>query len=192
MKPQLIVSKFWLIAICGCLELHGQGPGLPIHSFEVRETGGKTLQLQTGDNRLTIVVFVSGLCPISTDYAPRLTKLNQGYRGRGVRMLLVNSNQNESDSQVEAQRNLSKLAMPVYRDPLGQLADRLGATATPSAVMLDHTGQIRYSGAIDDSRNAARVTKPYLQLAIEEVLGGKPVTLARTPARGCSIKSSIP
>jgi glutathione peroxidase-family protein len=180
------------IVMSGCLLLTGKPPVLPVPVFTVSGPDAKPMQVRTADNRATLVVFVSALCPISTDYGPRLESLEQAFSSQGVRMLLVNSNQNESDSQVETQRKLSKIEMPVYRDPQGRLADILGANATPSAMILDQAGSLRYAGAIDDSRNPTRVRKPYVRLAMEEILAGKSVTLARTSARGCSIKSSNP
>lgn len=174
--------------VIGCIAQIAQ-PVLAAQSFVLSEPGGKPLEVNTGDFQATVIVFVSALCPISTDYGTRLTSLNKKYSGGGVRMLLVNSNQNEPDSQVQAQRNISRLPA-VYRDRRGKLAETLEVTATPTAVVLDRSGSIRYWGAIDDSRNPARVRQEYLRLAIEEVLAGKQVTLTRTPVRGCSIKGS--
>jgi hypothetical protein len=176
---------------CSCLPLYGGPPIGTIRSFAVREIGRESKQVQLGTSRATVVVFVSALCPMSMDYGYRLKKLNEDFSGQDVRIILVNSNQNESDTQVEEQ--ISSLRIPVYRDPNGRLAELLAANSTPTAVVLDQSGTIRYSGAIDDARNPTRVTKQYLRIAIEAILAGKAVVPARTRVLGCSIKrSSVP
>jgi AhpC/TSA family protein len=159
-----------------------------INSFTVREIGMAPTQIQVNANRATVVVFVSAICPMSADYSQRLTKLNEDYSPRGARIVLINSNDNETDEQVNEQRRLSGLKLPVYRDPSGRLAAQVQAYSTPTAVMLDQSGAIRYWGSIDDARNPVRVTKPYLQLAIDAVLAGRAVDRPRTRALGCSIK----
>jgi hypothetical protein len=173
---------------CSCLVLYGSPPIGTIHSFVLGEIGREPKQVQLGIYRATVVVFVSALCPMSMDYGDRLKKLNEDFSSQDVRMILVNSNQNEPDTQVEEQ--ISSLRIPVYRDPHGQLAELLAAYSTPTAVVLDQSGTVRYSGAIDDARNSARVTKQYLRMAIEAILEGKDVAPARTRAFGCSIKRS--
>ncbi len=173
---------------CTCLLLYGQQPVRAVRSFVVRGIDGESKLVQLGTSHATVVVFVSALCPISMDYGERLTKLNADFSSRDVLMMLVNSNQNESDAQVEERRKVARLPMPVYRDPNNGLAEELAAYGTPSAVVLDQRGTIRYSGAIDDARNPTRVTKQYLREAIEAVLAGKAVAQAQTRTLGCSIK----
>jgi hypothetical protein len=63
----------------------------------------------------------------------------------------------------------------------------LGATCTPHAFILDHSGQIVYEGRIDDSRLGGTITSHDLEDAVAEVAAGKPVTNARTEPFGCSI-----
>lgn len=173
---------------CSCLLLYGQQPVQAAHSFAVRGIDGESKQVQLGASHATVVVFVSALCPVSTAYDERLTKLNADFSSRGVLMILVNSNQNESDAQVEEQRKIARLPMPVYRDPNGRLAELLGAYGTPTAVVLDQSGAIRYLGAIDDARDPTRVTRQYLRGAIEAILVGQAVAQAQTRTLGCSIK----
>jgi alkyl hydroperoxide reductase subunit AhpC len=180
------------LAVCSSALLSGEQPAGTINQFVLVEIGGRPVQVQPSANRATVMVFVSALCPISLAYGERLTKLQRDFSNQGVRLLLVNSNQNEPDSQVEEQRKLSNLTLLVNRDPRGQLAEMLGVFSTPTAVVVDQKGMIRYLGAIDDSRNPARVTKQYLRVAIEAILEGKTVPQTRTTALGCSIKRSFP
>jgi hypothetical protein len=67
------------------------------------------------------------------------------------------------------------------------LADRFGAQVTPESYVIDDAGVIRYHGAIDDSQNESRIRTRGLRLALDAVLGGKPVEITETKAFGCSI-----
>ena len=72
------------------------------------------------------------------------------------------------------------------------LAARVGVTVTPSAALVDHSGQVRYRGRIDNlyvalGRPRRVVTVHDLEDAIRAVVGGRPVALAETPAVGCAI-----
>lgn len=159
-------------------------------SFSLQEIHGGRIAADTGSNRATAFIFVSSVCPMSTDYGSRIARIWSEYGKRGVRVFVVNSNQNEPDSQVERQRKNSDLPFPIYRDPDGKIADLLHVYATPTAVLLDSSASVRYFGKIDDARNPARVARRYLERAVEALLSGKDIEPARTAVLGCSIKSS--
>jgi hypothetical protein len=126
---------------------------------------------------------------MSMEYSQRLNQLAADYSHRDVRILLVNSNTNESNAEVEKQRLEANISIPVYRDN-GTVAALLGATATPTAVVLDKAGVTRYMGMIDNSRNPARVTRQVLRSALDSVLAGRAVEVPRTKVMGCAIKST--
>lgn len=156
----------------------------------LKKTDGSTHQVRTGDARATAVVFVSAECPMSLQYPERLAKLAADYAGKGIQFLLVNSNVNETNEEVEKQRTAAGIALPIYRDPAAALAEFLGAVATPTAVVIDQTGARRYRGMIDNSRDPSRVTKELLRMALDAVLAGRPVEIAYTRVIGCTIKAA--
>jgi hypothetical protein len=165
--------------------LTGQSPGIPL--LNLRKSDGSLYKAHTSNTPATVVVFVSAVCPMSMEYSQRLNQLAADYSPRGVQILVVNSNTNESDAEVEKQRQEAGISVPVYRDN-GNVADLLGAIATPTAVVIDKTGMIRYLGMIDNSRNSTRVTRRPLRSALDAVLEGRPVEVPRTKVMGCTIK----
>ena len=68
------------------------------------------------------------------------------------------------------------------------MAELFNAQVTPETYVIDKQGIIRYHGAIDDAQNEARMKRHSLRAALDEVLAGKPVTVAETKAFGCSVK----
>src|SRR3978361_275947 len=103
------IAVAWIVVISGVGLLQGGHTALTPHFVVVSEPGGKPVEVNTSGSRATVVFFVSALCPISTDYGGRLPQFARDYVNRCVRVFLVNSNQNETDSQVERQRREARL-----------------------------------------------------------------------------------
>ena len=78
---------------------------------------------------------------------------------------------------------------PVLKDFGGKLAHILGVTRVPAVVVLDGAFVLRYRGRVDDRYGVAarrpKATRDDLALAVEEILGGKAVSVAETEADGC-------
>src|SRR5262245_55035655 len=113
------------------IQLAGQPPGDTL--LNLRKPDGSVYKFHTSEAQATVLIFVSAVCPMSMEYSQRLNQLAADYSRRDVRILLVNSNTNESDAEVEKQRLEANISIPVYRDN-GTVAALLGATATPTAV----------------------------------------------------------
>lgn len=153
----------------------------------LHEAGGRK-HVVALTNRVTVVVFVSALCPISNEYVDRMIALYRDFSPRGVGFVFVNSNVNETDAEVRDHAAAAGFPFPVYRDHHNALADRLKASVTPEVFLLDRTGSVRYQGAVDDARNPARVKVPYLKEGIEALLSGRPAPRSEAKATGCTIK----
>ncbi|HYI93672.1 MAG TPA: redoxin family protein [Bryobacteraceae bacterium] len=159
-------------------------------ALKLRKMDGSIQEFRPSESPAMVVIFVSAACPMSTEYSERIIQLAVDYSRHGVRILVTNSNQNESDTEVEKQRVEAHLSIPIYRDD-GAVAKILGAIATPTAVVIDRGGVTRYFGMIDNSRNPARATKHLLRSALDSVVAGRAVEIPRTKVMGCSIKSAL-
>lgn len=140
------------------------------------------------DAKVTAVVFVSAICPVSNAYIERLKAIYRDYSQRGVQFAFVNTNANETGEQIEKHAAANRLAFPVFTDPDHRTADLLGARMTPEVFLLDGDGAVRYRGPIDDALNPARVRFHYFRDALDAVLKGKPIVHRESGPIGCSIK----
>ena len=139
---------------------------------------GRHQAFNASDRKATVVVFVSTVCPVSSDYHPRIARLWAEYGAhRDVNFLVVYPNKTEPLDEVRRHAEEMKFPFPVYRDDNNVLADKLGARFTPTAVVYDAKG-VRYLGAIDDATNPARVKRSYLREAIKATLAGRPPAVA--------------
>ena len=136
----------------------------------------------------TVVLFISAVCPVSNEYVDRMNRLYADFNAKGVRFLVVNSNVNESGQEVREHAAAAGFPFPVYRDIRNSLADKLKATITPEAYLIDQAGTVRYQGPIDDARNPARVKEDYLREALEAILAGHSIHRSSAKATGCTIK----
>jgi len=77
-------------------------------------------------------------------------------------------------------------------DPDGKAGQTYGAKNTPHMFIINPEGKVIYEGAIDSkaSANPSDIAgaSNYVKAALEESLGGKPVTTANTKPYGCSVK----
>jgi len=162
--------------------------GSKVGDFGLRDVKGAPVAFEKLKGRVTVIGFIATQCPISNDYNERMKALYTDYSPRGVRFVFINSNHTEPAAEVEAHAGKNGFPFPVYKDDNNVVADRFGAQFTPEVFVLDAGGVIRYHGAIDDSRVAARIKAHHLRKSLDALLAGQSVAPADTRAFGCTIK----
>lgn len=144
-----------------------------------------------GKKNAYVVVFTNLDCPIVRRYLPRLKKLDEQYRDRGVQFLSLNVGTEESIVEVAAQAIRADIAFPFCKDFHGTAAKSLGVTRTPEVVVLDGNKTLVYRGRIDgDVRFGGvrpRPSRADLREAIDDVLAKRKVRVSETPVDGCLI-----
>jgi peroxiredoxin len=163
--------------------------GATIEDFTLPDVDNKEHSLKSlaGKNG-TVLLFISVQCPVSNAYNERMEKLAQDYKAKGINVIGINSNVAEDAASVKTHAADSKLSFMILKDPGNKIADKLGATVTPEAYLLDAGNKLVYHGRIDNARNAAEVQTPDLRNAMDATLSGKAVEKTEAKAFGCSIK----
>lgn len=152
----------------------------------------------TPPERTQVLVFVASDCPISNAYAPEIQRICRDYAGRGVRCALVYEDPGITTEAVRA--HLAEYgygSIDTRIDRTGTIAQSVGATVTPEAIVVDPSGTIRYRGRIDNfyaalGKPRQQVTAHDLRDALDAVLSGRTVERPRTTAVGCYIASGQP
>ena len=173
-----------LFHACVAQELHKP---LPVSDFLLSDMDGHPVHYSALKGKTTVVLFFSTRCPMSNAFNYRRNALYLDFKER-VTFLMVDSNANESLTEVRDYARGVEFDCPVYQDANHSAADRLGAQVTTDTFVLDSSGAIRYHGYLEDSPNPTRVKNRGLRLAIEEVLAGKAVSIPETRALGCTIR----
>jgi len=162
-------------------------------SVQVRDIDGQLFSPFEPAGRARVLFFVASDCPVSNAYAPEIQRFCTAYGSKGVGCRLL-----YEDFRIDAgavRKHLDEYgyrSMPAAIDADRAIADRAKATVTPSAVVIDRTGAIRYRGRIDNlyaalGKPRRQVTSHDLSDALDAVLAGKPVRMPETEAVGCYI-----
>ena len=163
--------------------------GTVIDDFKLPDADGKEHSLKSlAGSKGVVVIFIATKCPVSNAYNERMEKLAQEYKAKGVNFIGINSNNTEPASEVKSHASEKGLTFTILKDDGNKIADRLGATRTPEAYVLDANMKLVYHGRIDNSQKLEGITSEDLRDAVNEMLAGKAVTKTGGAAFGCTIK----
>ena len=166
--------------------------GFEIDDFALRDSRGTTHRLSDWNHQpLVAVVFLGVECPLAKLYVVRLNELARELESRGLQIIGIDSNQQDSLTELADFVQLHEVTFPILKDPGNIIADRFGATRTPEVFLLDQQRTVRYQGRIDDQlavsvRRAAPQRRDLVE-AVAELLMGKQVSLPVTETTGCHI-----
>ena len=153
--------------------------------------------------KILVLIFTCNHCPTAQLYETRIKQLVADYQGRGVAFVAINPNNAASvclDEQGYTDLGDSLAEMKVraayrhfnfpylYDGETQRVSSAYGPAATPHLFIFDSERKLRYTGRVDNNPRELLVTRKDARIALEELLAGKPVALAKTPAVGCSTK----
>jgi peroxiredoxin len=164
---------------------------------------GETLFLTTAEGKkvtldelraghdATVIVFWSASCPCVRRYQERVDALLDAYPRDRVRVIALSSNAGESFADALSAAKERRVRVPLYRDEGGRVADAFGARSTPTVVLLDAKGEMRFRGWIDNERSPGDSGRePWLDRALLGLLENKSFE-SRSPVYGCRITRSL-
>jgi peroxiredoxin len=166
--------------------------------FTLKDTEGKEYNLAdyTAHGQVVVLEWFNPDCPFVRRHHEKLKdmeKLSSSYRKDDVVWLAVNSgapgNQGAGlERNIQAKKDY-QLDYPILLDEAGLVGRAYGAKTTPTMAVIAKDGTLVYLGAIDDDPRGEKSPRTnYVETALDQLLAGKPVTLARTASYGCSVK----
>ncbi len=165
--------------------------GKKIQNFTLSDTAGKEHSLsQYLGGKGVVLIFISTRCPVSNAYNERMVALASEYEGKGFTFLGINANKAEDTAEMAEHAAKHGWSFTVLKDKGNVIADRLGASVTPEAYVIDSDGILRYHGRIDDSQDPSGIQHRDLKAALDALLAGQEVARKEAKAFGCSIKRS--
>jgi len=144
--------------------------------------------------RAVAVVFICNHCPYVKLYVERLKQIQTDFQDQGVTLIGINPNDAEQfpEDSFDKMKEFvvsQGLNFPYLRDETQDVANSFGAKKTPHVFLLNQTGVLCYSGAVDDNANQPNAVQiQYLRDAIAQVLAGDSVKTTSTDPVGCSVK----
>lgn len=200
-KTTAILLGLAILAMTGtAASAAGVAVGSPAPAFTLPDIHGVSHSLSDFAGKVVVLEWVNRDCPfVKKHYEPNnMQSLQATYTAKDVVWLTVCSSAPgkqghfpaEEWKQIVDDQGIQSTA--VLLDPEGHVGRAYEAKTTPHLYVIDAEGILRYDGAIDDkpSTNSADIpgARPYLVEAVDAVLAGNPVAVAKTTPYGCSVK----
>src|SRR5262245_31089363 len=125
--------------------------GRTVKDFSLKDFRGTAHALaDVASSKVVVIAFLGTECPLAKQYGSKLAELAGEYEARGVAFLGINSNRQDSVTEIAAYARDSQIKFPILKDLGNIVADQLGAIRTPEVFVLDEERVVRYWGRIDD------------------------------------------
>jgi cytochrome oxidase Cu insertion factor (SCO1/SenC/PrrC family) len=148
--------------------------------FQLEDVDGRTFTLSQHRGQAVVLFFGSVNCPRTADYNDRVERLARMYASDDrVRFFALDETSRTQPIQRQSLRiapQVAARAFPTLIDTQGKVANRYSANETPTFVVLDAHGVVRYRGPFDNSPDLAFATQPLCAAALADVLGGAPTS----------------
>jgi peroxiredoxin len=200
MKTKLITILFSLAASTALFAAESPAVGTNAPDFSVTDSKGKTQSVSQYKGKYVVLEWFNPECPFVKKHygGGNMQKLQEEFTGKGVVWLSIDSSAPGKEGHLTAEQANQKMTewktkqTALLLDPDGKAGQTYGAKNTPHMFIINPEGKVIYEGAIDSkaSANPADIAgaSNYVKAALDESLGGKPVTTANTKPYGCSVK----
>jgi peroxiredoxin len=165
-----------------------KAPAFTLKSFDAKEMG-----LSDYKNKIVVLEWFNDECPFVKYHYEKtstMVDLANKYKDKNVVWLAVNSTNHTTPEQNKAYVKEHKIPYPILDDRSGAVGRAYGATNTPHMFVIDTSGNIVYSGAIDNSPMGEKGEGAinHVDKALAELTAGKSVSTASTKPYGCNVK----
>jgi peroxiredoxin len=191
-----------IICVLAALSLsaHALKVGDPAPDFTATDSNGQTHKLSEYRGKFVVLEWTNNGCPYTRKHytSGNMQNLQKEWTAKGVVWLTVLSSAPGAQGYMTASAENTYMqqvhASPTAAllDPTGALGHEYEAKTTPDMYVIDPSGKLIYSGAIDDHPNDDPSdipnSKNYVSVALTQAMSGQPVTTTYTRPYGCSVK----
>ena len=169
-------------------------------NFQGTDSNGKPQTLSQYHGKYVVLEWHNRDCPYTKKHyaSGNMQALQKQWTEKGVVWLTVISSAKGQQGYVTAAEEnayvRSSHASPtaVILDPTGSIGHLYEAKTTPDMFVIDPSGKLIYSGAIDDhaSTDTSDITasKNYVSEALSDAMAGKAIAQSSTRPYGCAVK----
>jgi peroxiredoxin len=168
--------------------------------FKAVDTNGKAHSLSQYRGKWVVLEWVNYDCPYVRKHYDNhvMQTLQKKYAAKGVVWLAVVSsapgNQgnypNDELNALTKEKGAAPHALLV--DASGTVGRMYDARTTPHMFVINPEGTLLYMGGIDDKPNTRaadfKTARPHVDIALQEAMAGKPVSVPTSQPYGCSVK----
>jgi len=170
--------------------------GTKAPDFTLVDLDGKKHSLKDFKGKTVVLEWCNYGCPFVKKHYKNgdMQKLQKEYTKKGVVWLAIMStnpkHKDYREPKALKEMNTKRKAAPtaMLMDADGKVGRMYKAKTTPHMFVIDKDGYIAYQGAIDSVRSAdpadIKGAKNYVREALDAVMAGKPVPMAKTSSYG--------
>lgn len=168
--------------------------------FKLKDSNGKEHSLSDFKGRIVVLEWVNFDCPFVKKHynSKNMQSLQLKYTKKDIVWLSICSSAegkqgNFSNDEIDDRIKNHNGKMSAYLiDADGKVGKMYGAKTTPHMYIIDKEGKLVYAGGIDDKASTdledVKAANNYVSKALDELLGGKSVSLQSSTPYGCSVK----
>ena len=164
-----------------------------IPNFTLKDQNGASHELYKMTDAKAIVITMQGVgCPIVQKMTPDLKTVQADYEKKGVKFLMLNSNNHDSPESIAAEAEKFAINIPILKDVGQKVAEPLGVVRTAETFVIEpKTWKILYHGPLNDrltyGKERAKAANNFVPDVLDAVLTGKAVPVIHQMADGCII-----
>lgn len=180
------------LALASLLLGSASAAAMKVDNFVLLDQAGKAHELYYGEHEAIILLVQGNGCPIVRNALTDYRALRDEFADRNVRFLMINSNLQDERANIAAEASEWDIDLPILDDRTQLIGESLKLIRTGEVLIIEpKTQQLVYRGPLDDrqdyERQKAKAKNRYAHDALEAVLAGKPVAVAKRDAIGCLI-----
>ncbi|MCR6478344.1 redoxin domain-containing protein [Variovorax sp. ZS18.2.2] len=168
--------------------------------FVAVDTTGAKHKLSDFAGKFVVLEWTNPGCPFVRKHygSGNMPATQKAATDKGVVWLAINSTERAASDYLKADaldawmKSQSAAPTAVLMDEDGVIGQVYGARTTPHIFIIDPKGVLVYAGGIDSIASARaddiKTATNYVNQALGEAFGGKPISAATTRPYGCSIK----
>jgi hypothetical protein len=174
--------------------------GQPAPDFIAVDTRGQQHKLSDFAGKFVVLEWTNPGCPFVKKHygSGNMPATQKAATGQGVVWLAINSTEREASDYLKPaaldawMKEQGAAPSATLMDEDGVIGQAYGARTTPHIFIIDPKGTLVYAGGIDSIASARpadiKTATNYVNQALGEAFGGKPISAATTKAYGCSVK----
>jgi peroxiredoxin len=161
--------------------------------FTLADQTGAPHELYKMTDASAIVMVLQGVgCPIVQQLTPDIKALQAAYEPKGVKFMMLNSNNQDTREMIAAEAANFEIKMPILKDVGQKVAEPLGVMRTAETFVIEpKTWKILYHGPLSDrltyGRAKAKADNNYLADVLDAKLAGKAIPASHEMTDGCLI-----
>jgi peroxiredoxin len=187
-----------ILSVLSCLAALADSPAPKVGSnapaFSIPDQEGRNVTLREHVGKIVVLEWFDPDCDYSKrDFAAKTSKmLSEKYKAKDVIWIAINSTRDSSAEKSKTLVKQNEWGFAILPDTTGAVARLFGVTVTPYFVIVDKNGSMAYAGPPDDDDSREGEKKEgriqYIDRALNELTGGKPVSMPEGRAYGCPLK----